>query len=480
MSQDKIFSQIFPVACHTDNVGIGTTFVAIKGMKDDGVRHIPLALERGARTIVVERSMSLDIHVIENIKQAGAELLYVESARKALAVLSAQAWGFPARKLKIIAVTGTKGKTTTVFLLEHLLRALGYQTALLSSVHNRIGNTIYSTALTTQHPDYLHAFLSLCVRSRVEWVVMEVAAQAFTLYRTHGIMFDAGIFTNFSSEHTEFYANLDDYFSAKKQILEQLTLGAPLVVNGDDPRVLGLQKHHTPSYGITHDSGALYGFCVTKSDLSGISLLLDGHMLNIPTLMGTFNGYNVAMAYYLLKSLGLLKDSWRKDLEMFCSVPGRLNRYVLPNGALVFIDYAHTPSSYEAVFGLMRSLATRLIVVFGAGGERGKEKRPIMGEIASRFADVIILTSDNPRSERAEDIIAQIVSGIPSDKLHKVTVELDREKAIYQAYALSDKTTAIMLLGKGPDEYQIINGEKSYFSESQICKNIIAQSREII
>ena len=214
--------KIFKVACHTDNVGAGTIFVAINGTKENGNSYIPVALSKGAKKIVVEVGTNFEENVLDQIKSFGAELEFVDNTRKALAEISAREYGYPAKKLKIVGITGTKGKTTTTFLTEYILRISGYKTALLSTVKNIILGTEYSTTLTTCQPDYLNNFLFECVNSGVEIVVMEVAAQAFSLYRVYGIEFEVGVFTNFSQEHAEFYRSMDEYFASKAKIIEHL------------------------------------------------------------------------------------------------------------------------------------------------------------------------------------------------------------------------------------------------------------------
>lgn len=443
--------ETYRVACHTDHVEPGGTFVAIQGMEQDGVKFIPMALERGAKTIVVGRGVELDNKLYEQIRSAGAELVSVPEPRRALAELSAEAYDFPAESLKIIAITGTKGKSTTSFLLEHIFRAAGKKTALLSTVKNMILGHEFKTKLTTQQPDYLNVFFSLCVDAGVEWVVMEVAAQAFSLYRVHGLEFEAGIFTNFSREHGEFYPDQEDYYQAKLAITDYLKPGAPLCLNGNDQRVASVAKHYTPSY-----------------------LFNDRHdYFSCPQLVGSFNDYNIAAAVACAQKLGFTDQVIAAGLTSFTGVPGRLDRYPLANGAIAFIDYAHNPSSMQAVLVELRQMTENLIVVFGAGGDRDPVKRPEMGTIAARLADRVIITSDNPRSEDPAVIADQIVSGIGSDDIRKVIVELDRERAVIEACEGSKRESIIALLGKGPDEYQIVKGVTTPFSEREILKRFM-------
>lgn len=478
MVQEIIIPHIYAVACHTDHIGLGSTFVAIKGMKDDGIRHIQRALEKGATKIIVENAAHLSLEIIECINKANAQLVYVENARVALAHLSAQAVGYPANKLKIVGITGTKGKTTCSFLLEHILRSAGLKTALLSTVHNKILDTIVPTNLTTQHPDYLHTFFDVCVQHHIDMVVMEVAAQATSLHRVDGIQFDGLIFTNFAQEHGEFYPTMEEYFAAKVAIVRQLKPGAPLLLNADDAQVSTLSETFKQSllFGI-HNKESNYRATITSNELAQLSISLSStkhtpYIISCPALVGDYNAYNILGVAGLCFELGLTPEAIATGIKTFTRVPGRLERYQLPNGANCFIDYAHNPSSYQAVLSMVRSLTSHLIVVFGCGGERDKTKRPIMGAIAAEIADVVIITADNPRSENAQDIAQDILAGINNAQRNKVRCELDREQAIKHAYAHSKQGSVIMLLGKGPDEYQQIGSIKHPFSEKTIVQSL--------
>lgn len=499
--------EYFPVACHTDQIGAGSTFVVIRGMKDDGIRHIPKALQQGARTIVIGTDIVLDPEIAALIAQAGATLERVNNPRRELARRAAQALNYPAAKLKIIGITGTKGKTTTSFLVEHILKTAGHKTALIGTVENHILGQTFSAPLTTPQPDYIHVFLSACARAGVEYVVMETSAQAFTLHRVDGIMFDAGIFTNFSQEHAEFYATNGDYFAAKKAILTHLKPGAPLILNADDARVAALAASYknTFFFASTGACGADLQATLELSSTAGITgrlrytektrkntdckpetvLPVNGdtdvpdcgetYAVTVPALMGDFNLANSAAAALCAHLIGIISPVIKEALRTFGGVPGRLNRYELPGRICAFIDYAHTPSSFEAVLGTLRQLTDHLVVVFGAGGDRDPIKRPQMGAIAARIADCIILTTDNPRSENPQDIIRAINTGIEPKHADKVHIELDRERAIEHAYDRARAGSIIALLGKGPDEYQLVAGIKTYFSERKILERLMCE-----
>ncbi len=471
----SILPTIYPVTCHTQHVGPGSTFVAIKGMKDDGLQYIEKALALGATHIVVDEKVTLQPELKHLIKEKKAVLTTVPNTRQALASLSAQAHGYPARELGIIGITGTKGKTTTAFLIEHILRTAGYKTALVSTVKNQILEHTFDSHLTTPQPDYLHAFFAACRQQGVEYVVMEVAAQALSLHRVDTIEFDAAVFTNFSLEHSEFYAHQDDYFKAKCMLFEQLGPNAKAIFNADDERVRAYAEHipHAQLFSIKQKADLTAH--IEQSDLSALKMQVqsvkNNYHVALTALLGEFSASNVLAAIAVVEKYAVPVEVMQNALVSFAGVPGRLQRFALPNNAVAFIDNAHTPSSFEAILSALRPLSTNIIAVFGAGGDRDAIKRPLMGAIAAAYADTVILTTDNPRSEDPKDIVAAIQAGIDNNNAHKVQCELDREKAIRCAYALSRPGSIIALLGKGPVEYQHVKETKIPFSEASILRS---------
>ena len=474
MSNHITLPKILPVTCHTHHVGPGSTFVAIKGTKVDGTDYIEQALAQGATHIVVDKQALLTAPVRKALNSANAQLVTVDNCRAALAQLSAQAWHYPAKQLRIIGVTGTKGKTSTVWLLEHILKSAGYKTALLSTAQNRILEQQFKTELTTQHPDYLHAFFALCVNAGINFVVMEVAAQALSLHRTQTIQFDGVIFTNFSQEHAEFYESMDDYFVAKCLIFNQVKPNAPLVLNNDNSWCQQLST----TYGAAHTLGVTnpgtYQLSLANNHAVTFTLADNKERIEFacPALVGSFNSYNCAQACAMALQLGLDPTAIAGALESFKGVPGRLDQLVLANGARAFIDYAHNPSSYYELLSLLSTMTDHLIVVFGAGGERDRAKRPVMGGLVAKFAQLAVLTSDNPRSEDPAVIAQEIMAGIDERVRSRVMIELDREMAIRTAYSQATPTSIIAILGKGTDEYQMIGTVKYPFSERTILKSL--------
>ena len=476
MSKSINLANIWPVSCHTDYIGKNSTFVAIKGQKHDGIQFIPFALQKGAKTIIAEYTADIPQEIVEAIQAADAQLEFVPDARRALALRAAKAWGNPAHKLKIIGITGTKGKTTSSWLLHHLLQSAGKKTALLSTAGNKIGDQHFETQLTTQHPDYLHAFFYTCVNAGIEYVVLEVAAQALSLHRVAGLEFDGIIFTNFAQAHGEFYASEQEYLAAKLLLFDMCKFQSPMIINADDLTGGQLIVRYPNAISFAIENPSKVKGLVISSNAQGIKGIISCNEREISftcsALIGTFNMYNILGACSLALELGTEPAILAAALATFTGVPGRLERLDLPNGAVSFIDYAHNPLSFACVLPLLRSLTDHLIVVAGAGGDRDKAMRPVMGQLMAQFADQILLTTDNPRSENPADIIQAIRAGVPSEYALKVMCELDRQKAIELAYQASKPGTIIALLGKGPDEYQIFGTEKIYFSERAILKNL--------
>lgn len=470
----------FPVACHTDYVGVGTCFVAIPGQKLDGMLYIPQAIAKGATTVVVQKDVKISKDVLDLMHIHGVALMHVENARKMLGILSAKAAGYPAHKLKILGVTGTKGKTTSVYMLEALLKKMGKKVARLSTVANAIDGVELPALLTTPQPDYLHQFFSVCVAQGIEYVAMEVAAQAITFDRLETLSFDGLVFTNLEREHGELYPTMEEYFGAKCAIIQShLKPGAICVVNADNAygkQILDLYPSLTHGFSCAQEvsQGVVQvGFNATQvrfTQPNGITPTTSSLVLATAGLVGEFNVRNFAGVALMLAHTGCDLTSLEHETITIPKIPGRLEGYALSNGARAYIDYAHTPGSFESLLSVMRTLTDHLIVVFGAGGNKDKSKRPLMGAAAAHYADVVIITNDNPRTEAPENIVADILGGITVQD--KVIVEFDRKKAIELAFNRSHSGSIIMLLGKGTDEYQIVGVHKNFFSEKEILQTL--------
>lgn len=463
---------IYPVACHTDYIGHGSTFVAIKGFSENGVSFIVHAIKKGATHVVIDVEASPSQELVDLAAKKRVVIERVANTRKALAMLSAHAAGYPSKKLKIIGITGTKGKTTTAYLLAHLLKQAGHHVALVSSVENMIGTQIFRAPLTTPQPDYLHQFLKRCVEERIEWVVMEVAAQAISLHRIDGIAFDAMIITNIAREHLEFYTSMNEYVDAKMKFCSFGKEGASVWVNGDDERLARIDGVYR--FGIHTDAVQMRGILEEREGLVLSASIIHKdtkHAVVSDSLCGEYNLYNMLAAAAGALCAGLSWQQLQKGFATFPGLPGRLEQHHLPSGATVVIDYAHNPSSYQVLLSMLREHTDQLVVVFGAGGERDHGRRPEMGCIAAEYADLVILTMDNPRSEDPGQIVAEIYQGVKENNRQKVMVELDRARAIRAAYEQTHAGSIIALLGKGQEEYQLLGKKKVPFSEREIIRS---------
>lgn len=472
---------VYPVTAHTDFVGNGSTFVVIAGSLQDGLQFVPLALQKGAKTIVMQHNHACSDDLKILIAEYGAKLMFVDDARKVLTELAAQALNFPAKKLKIVAVTGTKGKTSTAYMTYHMLHGMGKKVALMSTVEKRIGGGVVKIDLTTPLPDQIQMFLHVCVQQGVEYVVMEVSAQALTLHRVYDIEFEAAVYTNFSHEHLEFYKDLSEYFQAKKLLITQVKEQSDFFVNIDDYYLADLKKEYPKlsTFSLQDKAATIVACMHVKNNKYAIHVKigLDEFKFLLP-VSGLFNVYNLVSAICLLNALGIDLNAAQQALQTLSGIPGRMEEYHLKNGARCFIDYAHNPSSYEAVLSTLRAMTNHLIVVFGAGGGKDKQKRPVMGSIVQKYADVVILTSDNPRNENPSDIACDVQKGFKPATNFVLHQELNREKAIELSCQISKAGTIIAILGKGRDEYQIIGNVTVPFKERLIIKPFVHEQNQ--
>lgn len=454
-----LLPQIYPVTCHTDHVGQGSTFVAIKGFKLNGEQFINLAREKGATTIITDK----DVH----------------NTRQALAELASQAYGNPASKLKIIGITGTSGKTTTTYIIDYILQQAGYKTALLGTIKTKILDQEEESNNTTPESDYIQMFLAQCVKQGVQYVTMEVSSHSLDMFRVHGITFDALGFTNLSPEHLDYHKTMDNYFQSKSQIFKKLRPSGIIVINTDNEWGIKacefLQNSKTSinpcvSFGQQQPTEKIdplhfEQITVTQNNFNGLALTLNKNTLACQKLFAEFNAYNISMAFLICKNLGILPDTIIHALRTFNGVPGRLQVHILKNGAKAFVDFAHKPDPFGKVLKTLRQYTNDLIIVFGCGGDRDTTKRPIMGALAAQYGDTVIITDDNPRCESREKIAQEILAGITENQKHKIICELDRHKAIEMAAKKATPTSIIALLGKGHETHYLINNQIFHFDD---------------
>ncbi len=468
------------VAYDSRQVGPGELFVAVPGLKQDGRRYIADALGRGAAAVVVEGP--------DPLGGTATGRIVVPSSREALARLADAYYGHPAKALTVIGITGTNGKTTTSYLVESLLRAGGRQTGLVGTIQYRIGAESLRAGQTTPEAVELQSLLARMVAAGVAAVAMEVSSHALALHRVDGIEFDAAVFTNLTQDHLDFHGTLEEYRKAKARLFRLLAEShkprRAAVINGDDPagawmvEALDATGVEVVTFGMT--AGAPVRPRVFSSGMAGIRLEAEtprGVVRVASPLVGEHNVMNLLGAIGVGLALAMDPDAIGRALSGVSTVPGRFERVEAGQPYLVVVDYAHTPDALERTLGTARKLVAlggRLGVVFGCGGDRDRGKRPLMGEIATRLADRLWVTSDNPRSEQPEAIIAEIVAGIPRAGLDRHVTILDRKAAIRSALAWARAGDVVVIAGKGHETYQIIGSEVLPFDDRAVARAALA------
>lgn len=441
-------------------------FVAIKGYKEDGNDYIKEAVEKGAVCIVTEDN--LDASKLPNIT-----IVRVQNSRIALSLIASKYYDFPARKLKLIGITGTKGKTTTAYMIRDILNASGKKTGMIGTIYNTYGNVCIEASRTSPESLDLQKLLKDMVDAQMEYVVMEVSSHSLVLDRVYGLHFAIGIFTNLSQEHLDFHGTMDNYLLAKSKLFEMCDFA---LVNGDDihtPRLKKMIKCKTATFGLDNAVN------ITASDVRinnnnvefkmYVNKMLETIVINIP---GRFTVYNALAAIGTCSLLGAQMDAILLALSNI-KVPGRSEIIDVPKTFTVMVDYAHNPSSLEAILSSIKKYVKgRIICVFGCGGNRDKEKRPMMGEISGRLADFTVITTDNPRNEDPSIIMKEIEDGVKKTKgLYKI-IE-NRKDAIAFAMRIAWKNDLVLIAGKGHETYQELkNGKRIDFDERKVVKDI--------
>ena len=441
----------------------GCAFVCIRGKQFDGHGAAREALEAGAVCVIAEHDTGIQPQLL------------VENSREAYALLCAAFFGNPAEKLTLVGVTGTNGKTTATSLLKGIFDSAGYQTGLIGTNANWVGGEEYPAALTTPDPWELHGLFAKMRDAGCTHCFMEVSSQALDQRRVAGLRFKAGVFTNLTQDHLDYHGTFEAYVRAKKRLFSQC-----------DIAILNIDDEAGPF--MARDSGALpvtYSLSRDNADYTAknIALRADGVAYELVGrgiigrvrfgVPGAFSVYNSLAAACTALELGLALPQVLQVLERSSGVKGRME--VVPTGlpCTVLIDYAHSPDSLENALRALRETTTgRLIAVFGCGGDRDKTKRPIMGRIAAEQADVIVVTSDNPRSEDPEAIIEDILAGIPKNRAH-VFVQPDRKLAIALALKKARAGDVVLLAGKGQETYQILATGKIHMDEREIVRECL-------
>ncbi|MCX8074828.1 MAG: UDP-N-acetylmuramoyl-L-alanyl-D-glutamate--2,6-diaminopimelate ligase [Clostridia bacterium] len=453
-------------------IGKSDIFVAIKGYENDGNEYIKEAILSGAIAIILEKE---DIYIIDELKEYSDVVTFVEveNARIALAKLAAVYYDFPARKLKLIGVTGTKGKTTTVYMIRDILLASGKKTGMIGTIYNTYGDVKIESSRTSPESLDLHKLLKEMVDSGVEYVVMEVSSHALELNRVYGLKFVISVFTNLSQDHLDFHGTMDNYLQAKAKLFK---ISDFALINGDDiyaPKLIKMIETKSATFGLDNAVN------LTATDIkinSGyvefkmyINKMLQTVRVNIP---GRYTVYNALAAIGVCSMLNSQLDSILLALSNIC-VPGRSEIVNVGKTFTIMIDYAHTPSSLEAILAATKKHAKgRIICVFGCGGNRDTTKRAMMGEVSGRLADFTVITTDNPRNEEPRQIMGQIEEGMKKTKGLFKSIE-NRKEAIKFAMRIAWKNDIIILAGKGHETYQVLkNNKKIHFDEREVVKQL--------
>ena len=448
-------------------------FVAQKGVDSDGLLFIEKAIELGAKAVLCE-SLPQDLY-------PGVCYIKVRHSNDALAVVAANFYDNPSRKLKLVGVTGTNGKTTVATLLYELFQNAGYHTGLLSTVKIKIGSQTFKATHTTPDSVSINRYLAQMIEQGVTHCFMEVSSHGIHQSRTEGLDFDGGVFTNLSHDHLDYHKTFSGYRDVKKKFFDNLSKDAFALTNVDDKNgniLLQNTKAKKTSYAMK--SMADFKVKILEKDFSGMLLQLDRQEVWV-RLIGDFNAYNLASIYAVANLLGVDKQNVLRLMSQLESVDGRFEYQRSAQGIVTIVDYAHTPDALKNVLETIRGIRSgteSLITVVGCGGDRDRTKRSKMGAIASELSDQVVFTSDNPRFEDPQEIINQIESGVAEVNLYKTLSVIDRKQAIKTAVKFAVKGDIILVAGKGHEDYQDVNGVKSHFDDKEVVKEIVEKLKK--
>ena len=441
-------------------------FVAISGTQNDGHKYISQVIDKGCNTVVCE--------ILPDEIDEKVTYVKVKNSQSALAVMAANYYNHPSRKLKLIGITGTNGKTTSATLLYKLFSALGYKTGLISTVKNVIVNTEIIATHTTPDSLSLNKLLQEMLDAGVTHCFMEVSSHAVVQHRIDEIIFAGAAFTNITHDHLDYHLTFENYLAAKKGFFDMLPNAAFALSNKDDRNgTVILQNTKAKKHYYALQQMADFKCRIIESSFSGLMLSLNNTEVWLK-LIGSFNAYNITMVYAIATLLGENKTNILTTLSTLNAVDGRFQFVKSDNGVIGIVDYAHTPDALDNVLKTINDIRTnneQLITIVGCGGNRDALKRPIMAKIACQNSNKIILTSDNPRNENPEEILSQMQVGVEAQYTSKVLSIVDRRQAIKTACMLAKKGDIILVAGKGHEKYQEINGVKNHFDDVEELSN---------
>lgn len=448
----------------------GDVYFALTGENFDGAQFIPDAIKRGCSAVVSS----------ENDNSFEVPSLTTPDTRLALAFASSAFYGNPSRKLKLIGITGTNGKTSVAHILRYMLQSAGCKTAILGTVGHDYGTGIEKSTLTTPEAPELNRFLRKAVDEGSSHAVMEVSSHSLALKRVRGLDFDVAVFTNLTHDHLDYHKNFESYRNAKGMFFKELKKSACAVINIDDEAsnyMSTMTAANVVTFSISDSSADYQALSHSYSDRGmEISLSIPRGTVNIESpLSGEFNVYNLLAAFSAVEALGVKGDHAIEDLTELSQIPGRFEKIESDADFTIIVDYAHTPDALENTMLAAKELIStnsRLITLFGCGGDRDVEKRPVMGRLASSLSDLVIVTSDNPRSESPESIISGITQGMDKENFKPIE---DRRSAITYALSEAKSGDVVLVAGKGHEDYQEINGVRKPFSDKEIIKEILGE-----
>jgi len=442
-------------------------FIATRGTASDGHHYIEVAIENGAVAVVCE-------DLPETLKENVTYVKVLDSSAS-LGYIACNFYDNPSEKLKLVGITGTNGKTTTVTLLFNLFRGLGYNVGLLSTVENKINTTVIPSTHTTPDALALNELLAKMVEAGCQYAFMEVSSHAIVQHRITGLKYTGAAFSNITHDHLDYHKTFEEYIRAKKMFFDHLQDDAFALTNKDDRNgSVMLQNTKAKKYSYGLKSVADFKCRVVENHLNGLLLSIDNQDVWVK-LIGSFNAYNVLVVYSIALLLKQDKVQVLTTLSNLNSVEGRFQYIKSKNSIVAIVDYAHTPDALKNVLETIKDIRTgneQVITLVGCGGDRDATKRPIMAQIACEYSNKIILTSDNPRSENPEDILNQMQEGINPVDMKKTLRISDRKEAIRTAVAFAKENDIILIAGKGHEKYQEINGVKHPFDDFEIVKEL--------
>lgn len=452
---------------NSKNVQSGSLFFAIRGQKEDGHKYIPQAVKNGASAVVVE-------NIFPDITSAQIK---VTNTRTALSHAAANYYDNPSKKMKVVGITGTNGKTTVVYLLNHILKTANIPRGTIGTLGYSIGDEHFSGNLTTPESVMLQKILYKMTKNSISTVIMEVSSHALALRRVEDITFIGGVFTNLSQDHLDFHLTMESYAEAKTELFRKVIMKGFLVCNIDDhysEKFMNVSKTPISTFSINKNANFKWSAGVSYiRKIEGIILSPEGKIRVDCPLSGEFNLKNILAAVAVAINLGIKPETISQALSQTESIPGRLQEIYKSGYPRIFVDYAHTPDAIKNVLETLKEIIPqdgKLIALFGCGGDRDRKKRPMMAKSVESFADFAVVTDDNPRFEDPQHIIKETVKGFSKSMSYKIIN--GRKKAIMWTLKNFSENDIIALLGKGHEIYQEINGKRYPFNEVQIVKDI--------